>query len=660
MATDRIWDIPGIGNVERQDRSLRFRLQGKRGAKDPVEFMATLTTRDVSKTLRDIERAAKTAGVAKKRLLGFMKGVARLLPTIFGDLREEESPVPVDQDDHTSPEMQVEAEREAERILGGNDPLTEVDKYLGHLISGEEKNRKILFLKAVGTKTEDRRVKWIVVDQGESGAGKTVITRILTRTCRCKVVGRLTAHALDYMELTGYDVLVLQEIGFLDKEDSGLSTIKFVSYDDNGYTVEAPVRDPETGEMTTKQYRIPPINILTTSTRVSFDPQFERRAEFLNPDESEEQTKRVHDFKATAEQQNIEVKLGTRKWIDADFAIAVVKAVLAGIKDLEVEIPFPHVLNRILRSSPIRTRGDIDKIYANVRLYTLLNQRHHRPIEGPTGHKIIFVSPDEAIKLVELCRESLETMIGGIDRRTKKLVQAMANLGFKAKQRIGMDERMKLASQLKRSPQTIYQFLERLYSNRLVKKGKEGEGKTAPVFYELIKNPLDMISSPLLSAEEVQELRAEMLAVGIAFLRIQRLPPVTFSEVMKGWGRSTEEARKRQKMESEQLCASSSSQNQVRRTMRSLFDNTGSKPEHSTLLKSIQGGAHSPLEPVVGVSGPPAAQPQSTPKETESSPQKEGEPMCPPWFTTTEWSLLSSEDKLRAWEIGPIEGGEPR
>jgi hypothetical protein len=585
--TERNWDLLNIGNVELQDRNLLFRLQGNQDKGDPLAFMATLTTRDVSKTLRDIERAAKTAGLAKDRLRGFMKAVAGLLPTIFGDIRKQEkSTLPSNSDNQISPEMVNEADKVAKQILNDSYPLNRVNKYLGDIICGEEKHRSILFLKAVGTKAADKRLKWIVVETGESGAGKTALTRIISKTCRCKVVGRLTAHALDYMELTGYDVLVLQEIAYLDKEDTGVCRIKFVSYDDNGYTVEVPLRDPETGEMTTKQYRIPPINILTTSTRVSFDPQFERRAEFLNPDESEEQTRRVYDFKARAEQQNIEVKLGTRKWTDADFALAVIRAVLAHIENVEVEIPFPLVLNRILRSSPIRTRGDIDKIYSNVRLYVLLNQRHHKSVEGSEGRKVIFASPDEAIEVVELFRESVETMIGGIDRRTKTFVQAMADLGFKAKQRISMDERMKLATQLNRNPQTIYQFLERLYANRLVKKGKEGEGRTAPVFYELIKDPVDMVKSPLVSTEEVKGLRQEMFIDAFLFLRSQKLPQHVFREIMKGWGKPFEEARKRQKIENVEIQSSNGSLKAFQRTMRSVFHETSAEAARTASLES--------------------------------------------------------------------------
>jgi hypothetical protein len=576
-----VWDLPGIGNLEASGRQLLFRLTGD---DVPVEFAATLTLKDVSKTLKNVERAAKWAGLDKDKLKEFMKAVDLKLPEVFrviaGDniaasSQETEKPVP--------PALKARAESEADRILNSADPLEAMNPWLDKMICGEQKNRKILCLKAAATRSKETSLKWILIESGEPGAGKTSLTKIIIRTCRCKVVGRLTRHALDYTELSGYDVLVLQEIGHVDKEDQGLSTIKFLSVDDNGYTVEVPIRDPETGEMTTKTYHIPPINVLTTSTRVTFDPQFERRAEILNPDESEEQTKAILEFRANSELEKTKVRLGVIEWTDEELAIQVLREVLTRLEHVCVEIAFPQVLNRVLRKTPIRTRGDIQKLYANIKLRALLDQRlHHKVQKGAL--RMVFASPDEAISTIELFRDSFEAMIGGIDKRTKKVVEAMDSLGFKARQRIGMDERMRLSTATGRSPDTIYRFMERLYVHNLVKKGKDGEVKNSPVFYELIFDPIEMGTSPLLSSEELAALSEEMVGAGHNFLKV--FAPEDLKKIMGGWGRGSYELRKARKQANGAFLASDGSAKSFYRTIRAPFEENTSKPGKQPSVRS--------------------------------------------------------------------------
>lgn len=353
------------------------------------------------------------------------------MPEIFAAVTERKEPdqKPEDssQETHLPPKVLNEAALEAERILDSYDPLAEADRHLAALICGERKNRQKLFLKCVATKSKDKRLLWIVLITGTEGSGKSTMQKIFEKSCRCKVVGRLTKHALDYMNLVNFDVLVLKEFGHTDKEEDGLSTIKFVSLDDDGYTVEVPWRDPDSGIWTTKTYKIPPIDVLSSSTRVQFDPQFERRAEFFNPDESEEQTVAVRRFKAERERHAIQVKLGTRRYTNSDFALAVLSSLLAKIEDLDVEIPFPRQLDHAILSKAMRSRGDIDKLMMNVRAYHLLLQRSQFKIQRGEK-KVIFASPAGAARVIELFRESFDAMLGGVDKRTAVVVQQMVKI----------------------------------------------------------------------------------------------------------------------------------------------------------------------------------------------------------------------------------------
>ena len=538
--TGTTWEMVSLGTVEVEGKNLVFRIKGENDKDEPYLFMATFISKDASKTLSNIEKAAKIVGFSKNYLTTFMKLIAPIIPKIYSTLRIS-SPVEAEEETEVfTPGLIEEAKKEANRIVNSDDPLSESMNYLQKVVCGEKNNSAKLFLKCIGIKSKDNRVKWIVIITGVSGAGKSTLMRIVELLCNCKKVGRLTRHALDYMELKGYDVLVLQEVGHLDNEDHGLSTIKFVSVDDNGYTVEVPTRDPDTGEMATKTYKIPPINVLSSSTRVEFEEQFERRAEFINPDESDVQTKLVKEFKAEIERQKVEVMFGKRRWTEFDYAKKVLKEVIALIEDVSVEIPFPSELNKVIKKDVIRVRGDVDKLYSNVRLYHMLIQKSQKILEKD-GKRILFASPAGAVQTVELFRDSLETMIGGIDKRTKAILTTMAKLGYSKGQKISMKQRSEIAKELSRSPTTIYNFLEKLYHHNLVQKGKEGEGKGSPVYYELLINPEELIESPISSPEELsKDLYNEMISSGYNFLRSIIVDKPTLAEIMKGWGRANE------------------------------------------------------------------------------------------------------------------------
>ena len=78
----------------------------------------------------------------------------------------------------------------------------------------------------------------------------------------------------------------------------GMSTIRFLSGDDQGYTVEVTNRNKETGRMETVQRKIPSMTVITTSTAYNLEAQFERRTHSLNIDQTKDTTRIVIGFKA--------------------------------------------------------------------------------------------------------------------------------------------------------------------------------------------------------------------------------------------------------------------------------------------------------------------------------------------------------------------------
>jgi len=447
--------------------------------------------------LDKIELAAKKAGFKKEDLASMMQAVSHILPNIFGSLVAIESPKNkvTKEEESNEKEMDSEAEREAERILSAENPLIEIEKHLDNIVCGESNNKKLLFVKCLSGRAPDTSLKQFITLKGKEGSGKTRLLEMIVQTFRVKKVGRLTRHALDYLDLTNYDILVIQELGSADREEDGLSTLKFLSADDAGYTVEVATRDLKTGEMTTEEHTIPPMTVISSTTRVTLDGQFERRNDIINANESEEQTRAVLAWKATYEKEKMLVRLGKKPWTDRNFAIQVVKKVVEKVEPIEVQIPFPKSITGIFRRLPLRARGDYDKVLSTIRLYHMLLGRKE-PIFEMEGRKIMFANPQVAVDVVKIYSDALLTMLTGLESRTRELAQTLGKMGVsKEGDVITKEIRDKIAKQLKKSPKTIYGNLEELYEEGYVSKTKEGKTITYTLQYRA--NEIEELLSPI-------------------------------------------------------------------------------------------------------------------------------------------------------------------
>jgi len=239
--------------------------------------------------------------------------------------------------------LRAEAEEEAEKIISSSNVLEALKPHLDNILAGEDENKQLAFLLMLSGKIDDVSLKQMVLLKGESGAGKSKLMTVAD-AFRVKDVGRFSAHALDYTDLENFEVLRLKELGAMDQEFQGVSTVKFLSSDDRGYTVEVAERDVESGRFTTHQYRIPPITLVTSTIRVSLDPQFERRAWILNPDESKEQTERIRIWKANLERDKAAKQLGLLKETTYEHSLRVLKAVVRKLEPHAIILPFPDSL----------------------------------------------------------------------------------------------------------------------------------------------------------------------------------------------------------------------------------------------------------------------------------------------------------------------------
>jgi len=375
-----------------------------------------------------------------------------------------------------------EAEKEALRILNSENPTEELKKHLDNLVCGEDENKLTIFVLLLSGKFKDPSMKQMILLKGTEGAGKSTLMNIAD-AFKVKDVGRFTPHALDYTNLEGYEVLRLKEIGNIDEEKHGVSTIKFLSSDDKGYTVEFTVRDKETGQFTTSQYRIPPITIISSTTRVTLDPQYIRRNWIFNPDESPEQTQRVLKWKANQEREKAEVALGLRPYTNQQFSKTVLKALISKLDPCDVVVPFPESLTEIFEAKTLRVRGDYDKVLTFIKLYCFLNQKRLPKIEF-RNKKIIVATPQLAIEALQIVLKPLTTMMSNLEERTRSLIKVFKELGIETKgQEITKDERDEIARRLGKSTRTIRRYL-REWENAGYLSG-EGRPKIFKLIYSL-------------------------------------------------------------------------------------------------------------------------------------------------------------------------------
>jgi hypothetical protein len=321
-------------------------------------------------------------------------------------------------------DVEQQIEIEVVRIQEADNQLQALGPHLSNLAAGEQNTKNALVVLLLSGKSPNPKIKQIILLKAEPGSGKSQLTQKLTQGYRIKDVGRFSAHALDYSNLQGFEILSLKELGSMDEEKQGISTIKFLSSDDQGYTVEITTRDEETGKWTTDQYKIPSITTISGTTRLQTDPQFERRAWLFGMDETPKQTERIAEWKTTLEGQKAEKLLGFRKLTDYEFSTEVYKRFIERFKFKEIIIPFPKSLLMLLGSDVLRVRGDMDKLLVFVALYGQLNLKRLRFVKG----EIYLLSPEVAIEALEIIIEPLVGMLSRIDERTRKVLDALKSV----------------------------------------------------------------------------------------------------------------------------------------------------------------------------------------------------------------------------------------
>ncbi len=424
------------------------------------------------------------------------------------------------------PSLSSEEKAEVAAILDSPMPLEKMRPLLDDVAAGETDNKQLTLTLLTSGKSANPREREMILLKGSAGVGKTTLIDVLTKAFKTKAVGRFSEHALDYSDLTGYEILYLKEVGHMDEEEQGVSTLKFLSADDQGYTVEVTMGNPQDG-FTTETRRIPPMTIVSTTTRVELDPQFERRCWIMYLDESMEQTNLIREWVARQETEELEVALGIREELSRDRAQRLLNALVEQIEPYHVHILFPRTFLKILEQSKLRVRGDFSKIMRMLKYYGRLRQRTLPKVKGRDGTDILFVTPQTALDVLKVAWEPLTLMTLELDKRTEKLLDGLEAMGWTEKGAvIPPDKRAELALKMGYASDTVYRYLNNLEKVSLL----SSDGKRPKTYYLLeslksirrkasalsgkLDNPDDLIVEMCREAQKTLEMLSGKLPEG--------------------------------------------------------------------------------------------------------------------------------------------------
>jgi DNA primase len=335
---------------------------------------------------------------------------------------EAEKAAEEETEEETTPAPMTAAERdEALAFLKRDDLLDQVAKdvdALGYV--GEGTNKRLLYLVAVSRKLEDP-LSAIVLSQ--SGAGKSGLTEAIEKLCPPEdvvLLTRLTPQSLYYTEPGFLDrklVIVEERYGSMEADYS----IR-VLQSRKKLIAAAPVKDPQSGNMRTKVFTVEArAAFIEATTASSVNHENATRCFELQMDETEEQTRRIHErqrLQRTGRGLELrkEAQSVTRRHWNAQRLL----------ETLPVVIPFAERLS--FPSSWMRTRRDHARFLNLIEVSAFLHQhQRERTREGA-----IVASLADYETAYALAGEVLKETLSDVKKPLREALQRIRDLAGEA------------------------------------------------------------------------------------------------------------------------------------------------------------------------------------------------------------------------------------
>ena len=218
---------------------------------------------------------------------------------------------------------------------------------------------------------------------GSPATGKDSIARVALALLKFKSIerGYMTAGAMRYSEsLRGTEILYLPEED-MSAGDRGRE-MRLMRADDGGLASEYVIRDPKTGEMTTKTQELEVKTILTTSNTIRINKALESGLWTFTASDDEKLTRKVKEekLKAREERREILTDKDIAVW-NCSFEILTRKG---DIPD-SVVIPYATKLMDFFDGVQTETRRDPDKLCDLIEIIAILRRYQKKESERNTA-----------------------------------------------------------------------------------------------------------------------------------------------------------------------------------------------------------------------------------------------------------------------------------
>jgi hypothetical protein len=429
-------------------------------------------------------RAGKALGIEGDKI-----EAALLALLVEAEKTAEESKV----EEETGAIAMSEAERsDALAFLKRDDLLDQVARdvdALGYV--GEETNKRLLYLVAISRKLEDP-LSAIVLSQ--SGAGKSGLTEVIERLCPPEdvvLLTRLTPQSLYYTEPGFLDrklVIVEERYGSMEADYS----IR-VLQSRKKLIAAAPVKDPQTGNMRTKVFTVEArAAFIEATTASSVNHENATRCFELQMDETEEQTRRIHE-----RQRLLRTGRGLELRREAEAITHRHWNAQRLLEPLPVVIPFADRLS--FPSSWMRTRRDHARFLNLIEVSAFLHQ--HQRDRSRDGAIVASLADYEAA--YALAGEVLRETLTDVKKPLREALQRIQTLAANGEDSL---TRREIRETLGVPDSTVRRWLAELVELEylgVAEEGRQGAGKTTR--YRLLERaPRRDVVLGLLSPDELR------------------------------------------------------------------------------------------------------------------------------------------------------------
>jgi hypothetical protein len=294
------------------------------------------------------------------------------------------------------------------------DILADMDT-LGYV--GEDHNKTIGYLVGVSRKLENP-LACVIISQ--SSAGKSVLSETVERMTppeEVRMYSRMTQFSVYYEEREGFKhkLLILEERAGGEEADYPIRSLQ----SRKRLTLAVPVKDPATNQIKMETRTVEgPIAYMETTTRPRIHDENATRCFELFLDESEEQTRRIHDRQRRAKTLAGFLTLG-----ETEALVRRHHNMQRLLRAIAVVIPYADLIEFPARW--LRTRRDNMRFLNLIEVICFLYQRQRPAAKAADGREYIEATEEDYAAAYSLAREIMGESFADLKKPQRELLKAI-------------------------------------------------------------------------------------------------------------------------------------------------------------------------------------------------------------------------------------------